>query len=65
MKITGVKEIYMIPSERTDKPGVTTIVLENTDTVVLDGSVANYLNVDWDEVSKQVVVKVDMMEKSL
>ena len=65
MKITGVKEIYMIPTEDPKKPGTTTVVLANMDTIVLDNMVANYLNVSWDDESCQNIITVDSMEKGM
>ena len=61
MKITGVKEIYVMPDEGPDSPVTTTIELNSGDVVVLDSGNVNYINMYWDNKSLQFVVEVDVV----
>ena len=61
MKITGVKNIYVMADEGPDSPATTTLELISDDTVVLDSSMVNYINMYWDDKFCQYVVDIDIM----
>ena len=63
MKITGIREIYVMPSEGPDSPCTTVIELNSGDTVILESSDVNYINMSWDDESNQNVADVDVMSK--
>jgi hypothetical protein len=50
-----------MPAEGPDSPITTTIELAGGDTVVLDSSMTNYINISWDDESFQHVADVDQM----
>jgi len=63
MKIIGIKSICVMPDEGSDSPATTTIELINSDIVVLDSSVVNYINLGWDEMNQQHCADIDMMDR--
>ena len=63
MKIIGIKSIYVMPDEGPDSPATTTIELVDGNTVVLDSSVVNYINLGWDETNQQHCADIDMMDR--
>ena len=65
MKITGVREIDILPADGTGSDnGVTNIILTNGDVVALNAECVNYLNITVNK-HYEVIVEIDIMERSV
>ena len=62
MKITGAREIDMVPPDGSGSDnGITNIILSNGDVVALSIDCVNYLTFTVDEHGK-IVIEIDIME---